>query len=155
MSVNIFQFYNAHYLLDTEAVVNIYPNLPDEKVDKFFLLPEGTFDTKKHTIIYSFIKSDAYLLDYYYNLPIYNYSSLENLDCKEEFSKEKHYRFNRNEIVDDGILYVRLSTDKSGGFNKAKDSKSTIAIRMLAVNFTFGKINSIIVNSDGAIRYCD
>lgn len=104
LSSKIYKFYHQNYLLDTEAVVNIYPNLPDDKVDEFFLLPKGTFDSEKHSIIFSFIKADAYLLDYYYNLPVYNYSSLKNVDCNESFSKEKHYRFARNEIVDDGIL---------------------------------------------------
>ncbi|MTH18226.1 hypothetical protein [Flavobacterium sp. LC2016-01] len=154
-SVQLFNIYHENHLLDNEAVLNIYPNLPDDKVDEFFLLPKGTYDSKKHSIIYSFIKADNYQLDYYYNLPEYNYDNLKNINCNESFSKEKHVRFQRNEIIDDGILYVRLLNHKQNGFDRGNDSRSTLAIRKLAISFTFGKINSTLVNSDGAIRYCD
>lgn len=154
LSVNLFQIYQSNHLLNNEAVVNIYPNLPDEKVDEFFLLPKGTFDRKKHYIIYSFVKSDNYELNYYYNLPVYNYSNLENLNCKENFSKEKHYRFAKNEIINNSILYARLSNIQSNGFHREKNSKSILAVRMLALNIIFGKINSIVVDTEGASLYC-
>ncbi|UUF13881.1 MULTISPECIES: hypothetical protein [Flavobacterium] len=51
ISRHVYKFYHENYLLDTEAVVNIYPNIPDEKVDDFFGLTKGTFDSKKHRIL--------------------------------------------------------------------------------------------------------
>jgi len=153
LSGKFYNIYHDNNLLETETVVNIYPNLPDHKVDEFFNLPKGTFDSKKHQILYSFVKSDGYLLDYYLNLPIYNYQNRNNINCEESYSNEKHSRISRNEIVDDGMLYVRLSSDLRAGTSKAK-SQSNLAIKTLPISFTFGKINSVIVNEKGTIRYC-
>ncbi|KOP39280.1 hypothetical protein DBB36_12685 [Flavobacterium sp. WLB] len=154
ISRHVYKFYHENYLLDTEAVVNIYPNIPDEKVDDFFGLTKGTFDSKKHRILFSFVKSDGYSLNYYLNLPVYDYNSLKTLDCEEYYSREKHSRFSRKEIVDNGMVYVRLTSDLHN-FNVGESSKSIIAVRAVPISFTFGKINSIIINSERAIRYCN
>ena len=154
LSRHIYKFYHENYLLETEAVVNIYPNIPDEKVDEFFGLTKGTFDKEKHQILFSFVKSDGSPLNYYLNLSVYNYNDLKTLNCEEYYSREKHFRFSRKEIVDNGMVYVRLTNDLHN-FNVGESSKSIIAVKAVPISFTFGKINSIIINSERTIRYCN
>ena len=124
-------------------------------MDNYFGLTAGTFDSTKHSLIYSFGNANGGVLDYYYNLPVYNYNDLNSIDCKENFSPDKYQRFTRNEIVDNGYLYVRLVNKQYSGFRTAQSSKNILAVKVVPISFTFGKINSIIVNNDGTIRYCD
>lgn len=154
-SSRVFQFYHSNYLLDNEAVVNIYPNLPNDEMDEYFGIPKGTFNSQNHFIVYSFGKSDGYLLDYYYNLPVYNYNNLKNLDCNETFSKEKHNRFEKNEIIDNAMLYVRMLNKKnSNNFYTDNLSKSIVAVKIVNINFQYGKINNIIIDKNGVSEHC-
>lgn len=134
--------------------MNIYPHIPDERVDEFFDLPKGTFDSKKHSITFSFRKFPGDQLDYYYNLPIRNYNDLKILDCNESFSRSKHQRFSRNEIIEDGYLYVRLINNKYQNFTAPRKSNSILATRVVPIQITYGKINNFIITNNNVIKNC-
>ncbi|UOX33291.1 hypothetical protein LXD69_14755 [Flavobacterium sediminilitoris] len=151
ISVKVFQNYKENNLLKNEAVVNIYFNLPEEEIDSYFGLEKGTFDKTKHTILCSFQKQNNYLLDYYYNLSIYNGTDLIN--CDEKFSIEKHRRFKKYDI-NSSTMIVRLVNIRSSNNYSANISNSIIAKKEEYINIGFGKINNIILDKNGASHYC-
>lgn len=147
-----FLLYKQHNLLNNEAVVTIYFNMDEKDIDAYFNLPKGTFDKNKNYIYCSLKRDNSSLLDEYCNLRIVRGND-KNINCEEEFSNEKHLRFNKNEIGNYKTLYIRLSTNPNS--ITSSSSYADIATKTENIDFQFGKINNFIISKDGIENYCD
>lgn len=152
LSIKIFENYKDNNLLKNEAVVNVYFNIPEDEIDVYFDLEKGTFDKNKHAVVCSLEKNEGYMLDYYYNLPIFR--TTDGINCKEEFSIEKHRRFNKNDVNSYSNMIVRLLNSSANSYT-AEPSSATIAKKYEEININFGKINHIVVSKKGTSHYCN
>lgn len=152
LSDKVYKIYRQNYLLNSDAVVNVYFTVPEEDIDAYFNLEESTFNKDEHLVLCSLKKRDAYLLDYYHNLPIY--SNLIAVDYNESFSLEKHLRFNKKDIGNYSTLIARLINKKFTNSYSANLSKSIVGQKFEKININFGKINHIVVDRNGTSPYC-
>ena len=152
LSIKIFENYRENHLLNNEAVVNAYFNIPENEIDTYFNLEKGTFDKNKHIVVCSLEKSEGYMLNFYYNVP--TYGTTDKINCNEEFSIEKHRRFNKNDINNYSNMIVRLLNFSVNGYH-ADSSNNTIAKKYEEININFGKINHLVVDHKGTSHYCN
>jgi len=149
-SDKIYKIYSSNYINDHESIILINNHLSEKDVDAFFNLSAGTYDSKKHRIIYSLLKKDVNLLDAYINLPV-KYSN-DQFNCDIVYSEAKPYGFYDYEIGSSSVIARVISADANA--NRLLNSEQVISEKQLGARYRFGKINVLDVNKSGIIEHC-
>jgi hypothetical protein len=155
ISNKTYQHYSRNYVNSHESIVLINNLLHGKEVDSFFSLDEGTYNSEKHKVVFSLVKKEGYLLNYYINLPAKKTSNLNpgEFDCDDEYNTMRHYRFYDYEVGNRNVIARVIN----GEANNRKQLKpvQTVAKKHLSVNYKFGSINVFDVKANGISNHCN
>lgn len=149
----IYQIYSLNYVNGHESVVLINNQLSENEVDRFFNLKKGTFETKKHLIVFSLERKEHNILDKYINLPTKMRSGIyPQYECSIEYEQIRTYGFYDYEIGNGQIIARLISNDASS--IKDLNSNQTVAERRLDLNFKFGEVNIFNIDLEITTLHC-
>lgn len=152
----IYQYYSRNFVNSHEAVVLINNSLSDTDVDAFFKLEQGTFNPKKHKVVFSLERKDGYMLGYYINLPVRKILSKLNIsmfNCNMNYQSLRPYGFYDYELGNRTIIARVIS--KESNPVKLLNSDKTISKKYLHVNFNFGGVNVFDVGINKVVNHCN
>lgn len=157
LSDKIYKIYSRNFINSHESIILINDKLSDNDIDGFFKLSEGTYDSKKHIVVYSLLKrdKDAYLLETYLNLPVKygsRFAGKDQFDCDPEYLEVQPYGFYNYEIGNTTIIARLISIDASP--IKRLSGEQTISEKALRAGFVFGEINILDVGKNGVTSHC-
>jgi hypothetical protein len=155
LSDKIYKFYSRSNVNSHESIILINNQLAENEIDSFFNIEEGTYKPNEHKLVFSLVKKDKNLLDFYKNLPVKHkakFSSNTEFDCDSEYENVRHYGFYDYEISN-RIIIARIITKKASNRSQL-NSKEIVSKKQLRGNYSFGKINIFDVNKNGLKKHC-
>ncbi len=146
----------GHYLdkkviSSKQVVFKIHLDIDREEVDDFFHLTEGTYDKEKMRIICIIPASEHYR-------PFYNSVYFRsNIDCDEEYIKEKHRKYEPYELNNNMIFELILTKDlhTTPAMIYKEWGNEVIARFPFRYDYKKGKINQIVISKNGVSDYCE
>lgn len=164
LSYRGFMVYKSNYVLSSEFGIAVILEIPDDEVDDFFKLTEGTYNKNDYRIVASMRYNQSYnRLDRecdYINLSrrINTYNYQEALECSDEKNHQNFQLIKNEEVGLKNQIVLRLIprtknyTDSCGPYYSRASIKEKT--RYLKVKIFSGKNNILLLTEDGVTNLC-
>lgn len=149
----VFKRANGTSVMSNQASFEIYFDTNGLSVDRFFNLPEGSFDPEKHIII---CKLPVDVQGFKAKNAIVR-QDLSNIDCNAEYTEGRDVKYDATEL--NNSYFEFLAVNKHGRnlqmFDERMGAASILAKRPMPMSFSKGKINRLVVSKSGVYEFCN
>ncbi|OAQ43502.1 hypothetical protein A5893_17225 [Pedobacter psychrophilus] len=151
IAMRIFGGYNSNNILSNEACFEIFIDSDSFNVDKYFDLPEGTFDKDKDILICKLpVEVQGFKASH-----VIVRTDLKDIDCNAKFKKGDYIQYEPYELK--GSDFELLIVKKNANLvvlNTPIGQTLILAKKNLSYDYSKGKVNRLVVCVSGLSEYC-